>query len=64
MFVEEDFLGFNCYYDKFKLFFDNIFFEFKISFRWMMWVEERKFNIEIFGVLGRFFCGCSFWGGF
>ncbi|XP_066558608.1 protein LSM14 homolog B isoform X1 [Amia ocellicauda] len=60
--VEEDPLGPNCYYDKTKCFFDNISSELKS--RRTTWAEERKLNVETFGVPGRFLRGRGFRGGF
>lgn len=62
--TEEDLLGPNCYYDKSKSFFDNISFELETSSRRTTWAEERKLNMETFGVSGRFLCGRSSRGGF
>ncbi|KAJ8257184.1 hypothetical protein GJAV_G00182810 [Gymnothorax javanicus] len=59
--VEEDPFGPKCYYDKTKCFFDNISSELKS--RRTTWVEERKLNVETFGVPGRFLRGRGFRGG-
>ncbi|XP_055768969.1 protein LSM14 homolog B-B-like [Salvelinus fontinalis] len=50
--VERDPLGPKCYYDKAKSFFDNISSDHKS--RRTTWAEERKLNVETFGVPGRF----------
>ncbi|XP_023192617.1 protein LSM14 homolog B isoform X1 [Xiphophorus maculatus] len=42
-----------CYYDKAKSFFDNVSSDNGLSFR-LTWAEERKRNLETFGVTGRF----------
>ncbi|XP_061113510.1 protein LSM14 homolog B [Conger conger] len=60
--VEEDPFGPKCYYDKTKCFFDNISSELKS--RRTTWAEERKLNVETFGVPGRFLRGRGFRGGF
>ncbi|XP_017264966.1 protein LSM14 homolog B isoform X2 [Kryptolebias marmoratus] len=52
---EDDDLGPKCYYNKAKSFFDN-FSSDGLSFR-LTWAEERKRNLETFGVTGRFFKG-------
>uniref|UniRef100_W5M7X3 LSM family member 14B n=1 Tax=Lepisosteus oculatus TaxID=7918 RepID=W5M7X3_LEPOC len=59
--VEDDLFGPNCYYDKTKCFFDNISSELKS--RRTTWAEERKLNVETFGVPGRFLRGRGFRGG-
>ncbi|XP_041114368.1 protein LSM14 homolog B-like [Polyodon spathula] len=51
---DEDTHGPNCYYDKTKSFFDNISSELQAR---TTWAEERKLNVETFGVPGRFFRG-------
>ncbi|KAJ8409015.1 hypothetical protein AAFF_G00240360 [Aldrovandia affinis] len=58
--VEEDPFGPKCYYDKTKCFFDNISSELKS--RRTTWAEERKLNVETFGVPGRFLRGRGFRG--
>ncbi|KAG9332558.1 hypothetical protein JZ751_014656 [Albula glossodonta] len=60
--VEEDPFGPKCYYDKTKCFFDNISSELKS--RRTTWAEERKLNVETFGVPGRFLRGRGFRGSF
>uniref|UniRef100_A0A8C9VLD4 LSM family member 14B n=1 Tax=Scleropages formosus TaxID=113540 RepID=A0A8C9VLD4_SCLFO len=60
--VEEDPLGPKCYYNKSKCFYDNISSELKS--RRTTWAEERKLNMETFGVPGRFLRGRGFRGGF
>ncbi|XP_067383229.1 protein LSM14 homolog B-like isoform X2 [Channa argus] len=57
----EDNFGPKCYYDKAKSFFDNI--SSNNSFR-LTWADERKRNLETFGVPGRFMRGQSFRGGY
>ncbi|RVE70771.1 hypothetical protein OJAV_G00067750 [Oryzias javanicus] len=59
--AEDDHLGPKRYYDKTKSFFDNI--PSDNGFR-LTWAEERKRNLETFGVPGRFFRGQSIRGGF
>uniref|UniRef100_A0A8C4SDJ7 LSM family member 14B n=1 Tax=Erpetoichthys calabaricus TaxID=27687 RepID=A0A8C4SDJ7_ERPCA len=56
----EDPLGPNCYYDKTKCFFDNISSELS---RRITWAEEKKLNMETFGVPGKLFRGRGFRGG-
>ncbi|XP_015235615.1 PREDICTED: protein LSM14 homolog B [Cyprinodon variegatus] len=58
----EDF-GPKCYYDKAKSFFDNVSSDTGLSFR-LSWAEERKRNLETFGVTGRFLRGQGFRGRF
>ncbi|XP_028848486.1 protein LSM14 homolog B isoform X2 [Denticeps clupeoides] len=58
--VEDDPLGPKCYYNKAKCFFDNISSELKS--RRTTWAEERKLNVETFGVPGRFLRGRGFRG--
>ncbi|XP_076131926.1 protein LSM14 homolog B [Alosa pseudoharengus] len=60
--VEEDPLGPNCYYNKAKCFFDNISSEMKS--RRTTWAEERKRNVETFGVPGRYLRGRGMRGGY
>ncbi|XP_063065086.1 protein LSM14 homolog B [Engraulis encrasicolus] len=55
-------LGPSCYYNKAKCFFDNISSEMKA--RRTTWAEERKRNVETFGVPGRFFRGRGMRGGY
>ncbi|XP_010894971.1 protein LSM14 homolog B [Esox lucius] len=59
---EADPFGPKCYYDKAKSFFDNITSKHK-SIR-TTWAEERKLNVETFGVPGRFLRGRGVRGGF
>ncbi|KAM7411544.1 hypothetical protein PAMA_021503 [Pampus argenteus] len=59
--AEDYHFGPKCYYDKTKSFFDNISSE--IKFR-LTWAEERKRNLETFGVPGRFLRGQGFRGGY
>ncbi|KAM7405016.1 hypothetical protein PAMP_012307 [Pampus punctatissimus] len=59
--AEDYHFGPKCYYDKAKSFFDNISSE--IKFR-LTWAEERKRNLETFGVPGRFLRGQGFRGGY
>ncbi|KAK5604397.1 hypothetical protein CRENBAI_018157 [Crenichthys baileyi] len=56
----EDF-GQKCYYDKAKSFFDNVSSDNGLR---LTWAEERKRNLETFGVTGRFLRGQSFRGRF
>ncbi|MEQ2275803.1 hypothetical protein XENORESO_009058 [Xenotaenia resolanae] len=58
----EDF-GQKCYYNKAKSFFDNVSSDNGLSFR-LTWAEERKRNLETFGVTGRFLRGQGFRGRF
>uniref|UniRef100_A0A3Q2YM96 LSM family member 14B n=1 Tax=Hippocampus comes TaxID=109280 RepID=A0A3Q2YM96_HIPCM len=59
---EEDTPG-EKYYDKSKGFFDNISADMKPSvFRRTTWAEEKKLNLETFGVQGRFLRGRGFRG--
>ncbi|XP_036389890.1 protein LSM14 homolog B [Megalops cyprinoides] len=58
--VEEEPFGPKCYYDKTKSFFDNISSELKS--RRTTWAEERKLNVETFGVPGRFLRSRGFRG--
>ncbi|KAL1249429.1 hypothetical protein QQF64_020434 [Cirrhinus molitorella] len=60
--VEEDPLGPKCFYNKAKCFFDNISSELKS--RRTTWAEERKLNVETFGVPGRFLRGRGFRGNY
>ncbi|XP_061665600.1 protein LSM14 homolog B isoform X2 [Syngnathoides biaculeatus] len=57
----EDHFGPKCYYDKAKSFFDNISSNNKLG---LTWAEERKRNLETFGVPGWFRKGQSFRGGY
>ncbi|XP_062871172.1 protein LSM14 homolog B [Trichomycterus rosablanca] len=59
--VEEDPFGPKCFYNKAKCFFDNI--SSDIKSRRTTWAEERKLNVETFGVPGRFLRGRGFRGG-
>ncbi|XP_036386734.1 protein LSM14 homolog B-B-like [Megalops cyprinoides] len=59
--VEAHPLGPKCYYDKAKCFFDNISSELKS--RRTTWAEERKLNVETFGVPGRFLRARGMQGG-
>ncbi|XP_038872592.1 protein LSM14 homolog B [Salvelinus namaycush] len=56
----EDPPGEKFYYDKTKCFFDNVSSEMKSSRT--TWAEERKLNVETFGVPGRFMRGRGFRG--
>ncbi|KAM8831080.1 protein LSM14 homolog B isoform 1-T3 [Synchiropus picturatus] len=58
---EFDILGPNCYYDKAKSFFDKISSDNKVR---LTWAEERKRNLETFGVPGRFVRSQIFRGGY
>ncbi|XP_076023090.1 protein LSM14 homolog B [Genypterus blacodes] len=58
--ADDDPLGPKCYYNKAKSFFDNISSDNKFR---LTWAEERKRNLETFGVPGRFLRGQSFRGG-
>uniref|UniRef100_A0A3Q0QWQ4 LSM family member 14B n=1 Tax=Amphilophus citrinellus TaxID=61819 RepID=A0A3Q0QWQ4_AMPCI len=53
--------GPKCYYDKSKSFFDNIPSDNGLR---LTWAEERKRNLETFGVPGRFLRGQGFRGGY
>nr|XP_046240567.1 protein LSM14 homolog B-like [Scatophagus argus] len=57
--MQEETLG-DKYYDKAKCFFDNISSELKP--RRTTWAEEKKLNMETFGVPGRFLRGRAFRG--
>ncbi|XP_047461219.1 protein LSM14 homolog B [Mugil cephalus] len=59
--AEDDHFVPKCYYDKAKSFFDN--FSSDNNFR-LSWAEERKRNLETFGVPGRFLRGQGFRGGY
>ncbi|KAI4824118.1 hypothetical protein KUCAC02_012661 [Chaenocephalus aceratus] len=59
--AEDDPFGPKCYYDKAKCFFDNISSDTKFR---QTWAEERKRNMETFGVPGRFLRGQGFRGGY
>ncbi|XP_019951844.1 protein LSM14 homolog B [Paralichthys olivaceus] len=59
--AEDDPFGPKCYYDKAKSFFDNI--PSDNMFR-LTWAEERKRNLETFGVPGWFLRGRGFRGGY
>ncbi|XP_038578094.1 protein LSM14 homolog B isoform X2 [Micropterus salmoides] len=59
--AEDDHFGPKCYYDKTKSFFDNISSDKKFR---LTWAEERKRNLETFGVPGRFLRGQGFRGGY
>ncbi|GAA6216447.1 protein LSM14 homolog B [Lates japonicus] len=59
--TEDDHFGPKCYYDKAKSFFDNISSDNKFR---LTWAEERKRNLETFGVPGRFLRGQRFRGGY
>ncbi|XP_029912590.1 protein LSM14 homolog B [Myripristis murdjan] len=59
--AEDDQLGPKCYYDKAKSFYDNISSDNKSR---RSWAEERKRNVETFGVPGRFLRGQGFRGGY
>uniref|UniRef100_A0A3Q3WWB2 Uncharacterized protein n=1 Tax=Mola mola TaxID=94237 RepID=A0A3Q3WWB2_MOLML len=58
---KEDDHGPKCYYNKAKSFFDNISSDKKLR---LTWAEERKRNLETFGVPGRFLRGQGFRGGY
>ncbi|XP_054639704.1 protein LSM14 homolog B [Dunckerocampus dactyliophorus] len=58
---EDDHFGPKCYYNKAKSFFDNISSDKKLR---LTWAEERKRNLETFGVPGRFRRGQGFRGGY
>uniref|UniRef100_A0A3Q3X620 Uncharacterized protein n=1 Tax=Mola mola TaxID=94237 RepID=A0A3Q3X620_MOLML len=58
--IQEEILG-DKYYDKAKSFFDNISSDLKPSKR-TTWAEEKKMNMETFGVKGRFLRGRGFRG--
>lgn len=60
--AEEDPLGPKCFYNKAKCFFDNVSSELKS--RRTTWAEERKLNVETFGVPGRFLRGRGFRGNY
>ncbi|CAG6021668.1 unnamed protein product [Menidia menidia] len=57
--AENDHFGPKCYYNKAKSFFDNISSDAGLR---LTWAEERKRNLETFGVPGRFFRGQGFGG--
>uniref|UniRef100_A0A3B4VPQ0 LSM family member 14B n=1 Tax=Seriola dumerili TaxID=41447 RepID=A0A3B4VPQ0_SERDU len=59
--AEDDHFGPKCYYNKAKSFFDNISSDNKFR---LTWAEERKRNLETFGVPGRFLRGQGFRGGY
>ncbi|XP_070696154.1 protein LSM14 homolog B [Pempheris klunzingeri] len=59
--ADDDHFGPKCYYDKAKSFFDNISSDKKFR---LTWAEERKQNLETFGVPGRFLRGQGFRGGY
>ncbi|KAE8293679.1 Protein LSM14-like protein B Protein FAM61B-like protein RNA-associated protein 55B [Larimichthys crocea] len=59
--AEHDRFGPKFYYDKAKSFFDNISSDKKFR---LTWAEERKRNLETFGVPGRFLRGQGFRGGY
>uniref|UniRef100_A0A3Q3ESF4 LSM family member 14B n=1 Tax=Labrus bergylta TaxID=56723 RepID=A0A3Q3ESF4_9LABR len=59
--THDDHFGPKCYYDKAKSFFDNISSDKKFR---LTWAEERKRNLETFGVPGRFLRGQGFRGGY
>ncbi|XP_074537465.1 protein LSM14 homolog B-like [Halichoeres trimaculatus] len=59
--ADSDLFGPKCYYDKAKSFFDNISSDKKFR---LTWAEERKRNLETFGVPGRFLRGQGFRGGY
>lgn len=60
--ADEDPLGPKCFYNKAKCFFDNVSSELKS--RRTTWAEERKLNVETFGVPGRFLRGRGFRGNY
>ncbi|CAG04082.1 unnamed protein product, partial [Tetraodon nigroviridis] len=57
---QDDHFGPKFYYDKAKSFFDNVSSDMKFR---LTWAEERKWNLETFGVPGRFFRAQGFRGG-
>ncbi|XP_054465683.1 protein LSM14 homolog B isoform X2 [Anoplopoma fimbria] len=59
--AEDNLFGPKCYYDKTKSFYDNISSDNKFR---LTWAEERKRNLETFGVPGRFLRGQGFRGGY
>ncbi|XP_034552063.1 protein LSM14 homolog B isoform X2 [Notolabrus celidotus] len=59
--TDDDQFGPKCYYDKAKSFFDNISSDKKFR---LTWAEERKRNLETFGVPGRFLRGQGFREGY
>ncbi|XP_037627460.1 protein LSM14 homolog B isoform X2 [Sebastes umbrosus] len=59
--AEDDHSGPKFYYDKAKSFYDNITSDHKFR---LTWAEERKRNLETFGVPGRFLRGQGFRGGY
>ncbi|XP_035512655.1 protein LSM14 homolog B [Morone saxatilis] len=59
--AEDDHFGSKCYYNKAKSFFDNISSDTKFR---LTWAEERKRNLETFGVPGRFLRSQGFRGGY
>lgn len=58
--AEDDPLGPKCFYNKAKSFFDNISSE--LRSRRTTWAEERKLNVETFGVPGRYLRARGFRG--
>ncbi|CAK6957492.1 protein LSM14 homolog B [Scomber scombrus] len=58
---EDDHFGSKCYYNKQKSFFDNISSDNKVR---LTWADERKRNLETFGVPGRFLRGQGFRGAY
>ncbi|XP_029012636.1 protein LSM14 homolog B-like [Betta splendens] len=58
---DNDQFGPKCYYDKAKSFFDNISSDNKLR---LTWADERKRNLETFGVPGRFLRGRGLGGGY
>ncbi|XP_014910253.1 protein LSM14 homolog B isoform X1 [Poecilia latipinna] len=61
--LDNDSFSPKCYYDKAKSFFDNVSCDNGLSFR-LTWAEERKRNLETFGVSGRFVRGRGLRGRF
>ncbi|XP_074499911.1 protein LSM14 homolog B isoform X2 [Sebastes fasciatus] len=59
--AQDDHSGPKFYYDKAKSFYDNITSDHKFR---LTWAEERKRNLETFGVPGRFLRGQGFRGGY
>ncbi|XP_051913113.1 protein LSM14 homolog B-like [Hippocampus zosterae] len=59
--TQDDHSGPKCYYDKAKSFFDNISSDNKLR---LTWAEERKRNLETFGVPGWFRRGQGFRGAY
>lgn len=58
---DDDPFGPKCFYNKAKCFYDNVSSDHKLRFTW---AEERKRNLETFGVPGRFWRNQGFRGGY